>query len=84
MEKYEQAKDGSLFAPSIEEFCTMPVSGKKIKGLDDKIIDYYMDYSDIIQLERENLIKHLKANGQYGVSLYQQYYNKPDEWIPLT
>lgn len=84
LEKYEQAKDGSLFAPSIEEFCTMPVSGKKIKGLVDKILDYYMDYSDIIQLERENLIKHLKANDQYGVSLYQPYYSKPDEWIPLT
>ena len=62
----------------------MPVSGKKIKGLADKILDYYMDYSDIIQLERENLIKHLKANNQYGVSFYQQYYDKPDEWIPLT
>ena len=84
LEKYEQAKDGSLFAPSIEEFCTMPVSGKKIKGLADKILDYYMDYSDIIQLERENLIKHLKVNNQYGVSLYQPYYSKPDEWIPLT
>ena len=84
LERYEQAKDGSYFAPSIEEFCTMPISGKNIKGLADKILDYYMDYSDIIQLERENLVKHLKANNQHGVSLYQTNYKKPDELIPLT
>ena len=30
---YKQAKDGSYFAPSIEDFCTMPVSGNTIVGL---------------------------------------------------
>lgn len=31
LKKYEQAQDGSYFAPSIKKFCTMPVSGKKLK-----------------------------------------------------
>lgn len=36
LEKYEQAGDGADFVPSIREFCTMPVSGKKIRGLAEK------------------------------------------------
>lgn len=84
LEEYQQAMDGSYFGSSIKEFCTMPVSGKNIKGLADKILDHYGDYEDIIKLERENLIKHLKANNQYEVSLYQKHYKKPVELIPLT
>ncbi|WP_353096698.1 hypothetical protein [Tissierella praeacuta] len=38
MEKYEQAKDGAYFHTSIKEFCTMPVSGRKIKGLAYRIL----------------------------------------------
>lgn len=63
LEKYEQARDGSEFGPSIKKYCTMPVSGKKIKGLADKIFKHYGDYEDIRILMRDNLSNHLKKNG---------------------
>lgn len=63
LEKYEQARDGSEFGPSIREYCTMPVSGKEIKGLADKIFKHYTDYEDIRILLYDNLFKHLKKNG---------------------
>lgn len=84
LEKYEQAKDGSYFGPSIKEFCVMPLSGKKIMGLSEKIFSHYSDYEDIRKLLGVNLIKHLKANDQYGVSLYQKRYKEPAELVPLT
>lgn len=68
LDKYEQAKDGDECAPSIKAFCTMPVSGKKIRGLSDKILGYH-DYEDIIKLNEDNLAKHLKENGQTGISI---------------
>jgi beta-lactamase regulating signal transducer with metallopeptidase domain len=80
MEEYKQAQDGSLFVKSIRQYCTMPVSGKKIPGLADKILNHYGDYNDIITLQRENLIQHLKANNQDGVSLH----SPSDEIIKLT
>ena len=61
--------DGSYFKKSIEGFCTMPISGKKIPGLADKILKHYGEYDDIITLHRENLIKHLQENNQIGVKL---------------
>ncbi|MDF2674351.1 MAG: antirepressor regulating drug resistance protein [Clostridiales bacterium] len=84
LEKYEQAKDGTYFGSSIREFCVMPSSGKKISGLSEKIFSHYGDYEDIIKLEHENLIKHLKVNNQNGVSLYQKRYKEPAELVPLT
>ena len=63
LEKYEQAKDGSEFGPSIREYCTMPASGKEIKGLADKIFKHYTNYGDIRTLLYDNLFKHLKKNG---------------------
>lgn len=84
LEKYEQAEDGSHFAPSIKKYCIMPVSGRKISWLSNKILNHYGDYKDIIKLERKNLVEHLKANNKYGVFLYQNNYQKPDELIPIT
>ena len=63
LEKYEQARDGSEFEPSIREYCTMPVSREEIKGLADKIFKHYTDYDDIRTLMYDNLYKHLKKNG---------------------
>lgn len=63
LQKYEQARDGSEFGPSIKKYCTMPLSGKKIKGLSDKILNHYSDYEDIRILLYDNLFKHLKKNG---------------------
>lgn len=84
LEEYKQAMDGADFSSSIKEFCIMPVSGKKIKGLADKIFNHYGDYEEIIQLERENLIKHLEENNRYGVFLYEKHYKEPAKLIPLT
>lgn len=80
LDEYKQAMDGSEFAKSIKGYCTMPVSAKKIDGLADKILDHYGNYDDIIILERENLIKHLKANHQTGIKLN----SRTGETIPLT
>jgi len=70
LEKYEQAKDGADWQPSIRKFCTMPVSEKEIPGLADKIIDHYGNRDDIRTLQRENLFKHLKANGIKDATLF--------------
>lgn len=67
--RYEQAKDGSDFASSIREFCTMPASGSEIAGLADAIIRHYGDYSDIRALQQENLRRHLAANGVTDATL---------------
>ncbi len=84
LEEYKRAMDGAYFASSIKEFCTMPVSGEKIEGLAEKILVHYGKREDIVQLERENLIKHLKESNQHGVSLYEEHYKQPAELIPLT
>ncbi|MDO9536485.1 MAG: M56 family metallopeptidase [Bacillota bacterium] len=80
LEEYKQARDGSDFAKSIEDFCVMPVSGKKIAGLADKILGHYGNYGDIVTLQRENLIRHLKLNHQTGIKLQ----SPTGEIIPLT
>ncbi len=84
LEEFLPSMDGSFWEPSIREFCTMPVSGKEIEGLADKIINHYMDYSDIIQLEREKLIQYLNDNNLKGISLLEKGYNEPDKFTPLT
>ncbi|WP_425447251.1 M56 family metallopeptidase [Dethiothermospora halolimnae] len=84
LDEYQQAMDGAYFTSSIKEFCVLPVSGKNIKGLADEILNHYGNRKDIAILQRENLIKHLKENNQYGVSLYEKNYENDDELIPLT
>ena len=69
LEEYEQAKDGAFFASSIKAYCTMPVSGKEIKGLANKVLNHYSDYEDIQVLMYNNLFKHLKKNGISDASL---------------
>ena len=73
LEKYEQARDGSEFGPSIRKYCTMPVSKKEIKGLADKILKHYGDYEDIRVLMYDNLFKHLKKNGIKDATLLTNY-----------
>ena len=84
LEEFLPSMDGSYWESSIREFCTMPVSGEKIDGLADKIINHYADYSDIIQLEREKLIQYLEENNLRGISLLERGYNEADKIIPLT
>ena len=67
---YEQAMDGSDFASSIREFSKMPVSGEEIKVLADQILEHYGNYDDLIELQREDLLDHLKKNGRNDATLY--------------
>lgn len=82
LDEYKQAMDGSEFAKSIRAYCTMPVSGKKINGLANKILNHYGNYDDIIALERKNLIKHLKANHQNNIMLKVK--GSDNKLLPLT
>ena len=83
LEKYMQAREGSEFSSSIEEFCTMPVSKKPINGLADEIINQYSDNEYFQTLERKNLIKYLNDNRMEGVSLLENF-NGKEKLIPLT
>lgn len=47
----------------------MPVSGKEIKGLADKILKNYTNYEDIRTQLYDNLFKHLKNNGVKDATL---------------
>ncbi len=79
-ETFEEAKDGAYFAPSIAEFCKLPVSKKKIRGLDEKILKDYSNHSSRQELLINNLTQHLKDNQLSGISLMQ-----PDgKLLPLT
>jgi hypothetical protein len=60
---YEQSQDGAHWAPSVREYCRMPVSGQEIPGLADAIINHYSNYNDLRQLHFDNLYKHLSAHG---------------------
>ncbi|HHY29063.1 MAG TPA: hypothetical protein GX523_20405, partial [Desulfitobacterium dehalogenans] len=44
-------------------FCTLPVSGKKIAGLAEEILDHYSGYEDLLELQRKNVSKHLRKHG---------------------
>ncbi len=63
LEAYEHAKEGSLFAPSIRDYCTMPVSGETIPGLADEIINDYGKDNGLKELQNSNLTELLEANG---------------------
>ncbi|MGF7143264.1 beta-lactamase regulating signal transducer with metallopeptidase domain [Anaerotaenia torta] len=69
LEEYRQAEDGAGFVPSIEEYCTMPVSGKKIEELADTILEDYPGGEDIQALMQDNLRKHLKKHGVEEVEI---------------
>ncbi|WP_461207448.1 M56 family metallopeptidase [Clostridium sp. DL1XJH146] len=85
LEEYQQPMDGAYLKKSIEEFCIMPVSGKNIEGLAEKILEGDgVDAERIRENLQENLIKHLEIHNQYGVSLYKENYQEIADLIPLT
>ena len=84
LEEFLPAMDGAYWESSIRDFCVMPISGEEIEGLADKIINHYMDYSDIVQLEREKLIQYINDNELKGISILEKGYNEPDKLLPLT
>ena len=61
--EYEPAKDGGGFLSSIKEFSTYPESGEAISGLAKDIFNHYEDYSDLVELQLNNLYEHLQRNG---------------------
>lgn len=63
LDDYTSAMDGSLFAPSIRDYCTMPVSGETIVGLADKIIGDYGKNNGLKELQNSNLAEMLNVNG---------------------
>jgi hypothetical protein len=44
--EYKEAMDGSYFGKSIEDFCTLPVSGNVIEGLYSKVMKDYGSNKD--------------------------------------
>lgn len=73
LDKYEQARDGSDFGPSIRKYCTMPKSNKEIKGLAKKILNDYGTSQDITELMHTNLYNHLNKNGITDAVLRDPY-----------
>ena len=69
LQEYKEPMDGSYFSKTIEEFCTMPVSGHVIEGLHSKIMKDYGDNKNRDALLIKNLIEHLKANNQKDVTI---------------
>jgi len=82
LQEYTESMDGSYFGKSIEAFCTMPVSGKTIKGLHAKIMNDYGNHKDRRALLIKNLKEHLKAHNQKDIILKTKGLN--NEPVPLT
>ncbi len=60
---FTPAQDGARWAPSIRAYCTMPVSGKPIPGLVDKIIKSYSDRDDLQETLERNKREYCRAHG---------------------
>lgn len=76
LQEYKECMDGSEFGKSIEEFCTMPVSGKTIKGLYSKIMQDYGSNKIREELLMKNLKEHLENNNQSGIILKYKSFQK--------
>ena len=70
--------DGGSFSDSINKLCVQPVSGKKIAGLAQTIINDYSNNTKRIESLRENLISHLLRYGQTGVYIQEAGGRKVD------
>ncbi len=75
MEEYLESLDGAYWESSIQDFCTMPVSGKGIAGLAQKIVDDYGSNEERSELLIKNLKEHLKAGNQEDIILNGQIMN---------
>lgn len=73
------ASDGSYWKSSIEQFCTTPVTNKKIQGLADKITAYYSDYTELQQMQREHLVQTLNESGFKDMYLATEYDNSREK-----
>ncbi len=65
-----QAKDGSYYKPSVEDFCITPVTREEIKGLADKILTY--DSSELTEMQKEHFDETLKSNNYTITRTYKE------------
>ncbi|MGL4762189.1 MAG: M56 family metallopeptidase [Sarcina sp.] len=82
VDKYEEANDDAFYGPSIEKFCTMPISKKKIVNLSKEILTrppFPQESFTFETLLKEHLIKHNKTGVSY---LYSEY--PKNTYIDLT
>lgn len=63
--EYIEAKDGSEFSKSIEEFC------KPRSDIANAIMKHYGNYEDLFVIMKNNLITYLNVNGMKGINLKQ-------------
>lgn len=71
---YEMPKDGSYYLSSIKEFCTTPVSGRVISGLERKITEF--DLSTLNDPLLRNVQEHLRKYGCNDVQIVDPYGEK--------
>jgi len=62
LEEYLVSNHGEGLNASIEEFTIYPISGKKIEGLAEEIMEYNSDFTEIHYLKTQNIKEHLKKN----------------------
>ncbi len=74
LKEYIEAKDGSEFSKSIEEFC------KPRSDIAKAIMKHYGNYEDLFVIMKNNLITYLNINGMKGINLKQNN----GEIVPLT
>ncbi|MGL5066294.1 MAG: M56 family metallopeptidase [Sarcina sp.] len=82
VDKYEEANDDAFYGPSIEKFCTMPISKKKIVNLSKEILTRPPLPQESFTFEillKEHLIKNNKTGVSY---LYSEY--PKNTYIDLT
>ncbi len=84
LDEYLEAMDGEEYGLSINKFCTMPVSGKKINDLANEMIKNDGNYEELEKKKLNYLAKFLKENRQPGVSYLEKGYDEADKLIPLT
>lgn len=70
LEEYLESGDGAMWGSSIKAYCVTPISGKKIKGLAEKIIEEYSDHSELFKIEKENLKNYLITNQLHEVKVF--------------
>lgn len=83
VEKYEQPSAGSYYAPSIEKYCTMPVSNEKISGLVDEILSFSNSHTEDLNSLELKLQKHLLKHDYTNIS-YLKYQYPKDTYFKIT
>ncbi len=73
LDTIDRPKDGTEYATSIEQFCTTPMTNKKIDGLANRLIHNQNDLEYCKKELFDNLTEHLSKNGVQKATLYNPY-----------